>query len=154
MPGSSPTAISDTRAIQAMQPSSSAVGMMVPLAIARPPILPGSTVSVPTSDPGMLAAIRSLNGDSYLLFYWNSSGQCTYISAMPEKRAAREEGLRAGNEMVDQAIAAGVWNPSDFAALGAATRELSGEERAQIMARLSAAINADRVRFDRSQRSP
>jgi hypothetical protein len=74
--------------------------------------------------------------------------------AMPEKRAAREEGLRAGNEMVDQAIAAGVWNPSDFAALGAATRELSGEERAQIMARLSAAINADRVRFDQSQRSP
>jgi len=75
-------------------------------------------------------------------------------SATPEKRAAREEGLRAGNEMVDQAIAAGVWSPSDFAALGAATRELSGEERAQIMARLSAAINADRVRFDRSQRSP
>jgi len=32
-----------------------------------------------TSDPGMLAAIRSLNGDSYLLFYWNSGGQCTYI---------------------------------------------------------------------------
>src|SRR5882724_8543006 len=84
----------------------------------------------------------------------SASREGSAASATPEKRAAREEGLRAGNEMVDQAIAAGGWSPSDFAALGAATRELSGEERAQIMARLSAAINADRVRFDRSQRSP
>ena len=84
----------------------------------------------------------------------SASHEGSAASAAPEKRAAREEDLRAGNEIVDQAIAAGVWSPSDFAALGGATRDLSGEERAQIMARLSAAINADRVRFDQSRRPP
>jgi hypothetical protein len=66
----------------------------------------------------------------------------------------RVEGLRAGNAIVDQAIADGLSSVSDFAALGAATRELSGEERAQIMARLAVAINADRVRLDQSRRPP
>jgi hypothetical protein len=83
-----------------------------------------------------------------------SPEQSAAADATPEKRAAREEGLRAGNAIVDQAIADGLWGVSDFAALGAATRELSGEERAQIMERLAVAINADRVRLDQSRRAP
>jgi len=81
-----------------------------------------------------------------------ASAPQTHLS--PEQRAAHEEALRAGNAIVDRAIAAGLWNPTDFATLGAATKDLSGEERAQIMARLSAAINADQVRFGGSGRTP
>jgi hypothetical protein len=33
-----------------------------------------------TYDPQVLATIRSLNGDSYLLFYWNSDGSCSGVS--------------------------------------------------------------------------
>jgi hypothetical protein len=32
-----------------------------------------------TSDSNLVANIRSLNSDSYLLFYWNSNGQCTDV---------------------------------------------------------------------------
>src|SRR5262249_31465231 len=36
----------------------------------------GSCVSV---DPGVVDAMRALNGDSYLEFHWNSTGFCTSV---------------------------------------------------------------------------
>jgi hypothetical protein len=32
-----------------------------------------------TSDPALVRAIRSLQSDSYLIFYWSDSGYCTNI---------------------------------------------------------------------------
>lgn len=32
-----------------------------------------------TSDPEILAAMRSLSGDSSLVFYWDTSGNCQYV---------------------------------------------------------------------------
>src|SRR5689334_10791585 len=61
---------------------------------------------------------------------------------------ARDALLEAGNAVVDRAIASGVWRLSDFDAFVAATRGLSAEENGRIMARLSAAINANQVRID------
>ena len=42
--------------------------------------LAGLSRSCSTSNPTMLAALHALNGDSYLIFGWNPSGQCTFIS--------------------------------------------------------------------------
>jgi len=39
----------------------------------------GVSRSCSTSDADMLATIRSLSSDSSLMFYWNSSGQCTFV---------------------------------------------------------------------------
>jgi hypothetical protein len=39
----------------------------------------GLSRSCSTSDPNLLAVIRSLNGDSYLIFWWDTSGHCTSI---------------------------------------------------------------------------
>ena len=51
----------------------------------------GLTRSCSTSDPNLLAVIRSLNNDSWLIFYWDTSGRCTFIevensSMVPPKR--------------------------------------------------------------------
>ena len=36
-----------------------------------------------TTNPSFLATIRSLNGDSYLVFYWSpTTGQCTSVEAV------------------------------------------------------------------------
>jgi hypothetical protein len=64
------------------------------------------------------------------------------------KIAERSERIQAGNAVVDRAIQAGRWGPADMAAFGSATGGLSGTETADIMVRLSAAINADRVQLD------
>ncbi len=42
--------------------------------------LAGLYRSCSTANPTHLAAIHALNADSYLLFGWNASGQCTFIS--------------------------------------------------------------------------
>lgn len=34
-----------------------------------------------TTNPNMLQAAANIDSDGYLIFYWNSSGQCTAISA-------------------------------------------------------------------------
>ena len=68
-------------------------------------------------------------------------------------RKVYEEALREGNAIVDRAIANGVVSPADFNALGIATMQLSGEQRTQMMAQLAAAINADRVQFDKARPS-
>ncbi len=39
----------------------------------------GLTRSCSTSDANQLAVIRSLKTDSYLLFYWDTSGHCMFI---------------------------------------------------------------------------
>jgi outer membrane murein-binding lipoprotein Lpp len=64
------------------------------------------------------------------------------------KIAEHSERIQAGNAAVDHAIQAGRWGPAEIAAFGSATSGLSGEERADIMVRLSAAINADQVQLD------
>ena len=40
----------------------------------------GLTRSCATADPTMIATMRSLRGDSYLEFYWDTNGQCTNVS--------------------------------------------------------------------------
>lgn len=42
--------------------------------------LAGLQRSCSTSNATMLASLHALNGDSYLIFGWNASGQCTFIS--------------------------------------------------------------------------
>jgi hypothetical protein len=37
------------------------------------------TRSCSTTDPNHLATIRSLSSDSYLIFFWNTSGVCTSV---------------------------------------------------------------------------
>jgi hypothetical protein len=75
-------------------------------------------------------------------------------SATAEQREAHEERVRAGNSFVDNAIASGVWNPSDFGDFVIATRNLSAEERGKMLERLTIAINTDRVRLDLTRRLP
>jgi len=64
-----------------------------------------------------------------------------------DQRAAHEEGTRAGNALVDNAITAGAWNPSDFGVFVSATRNLSVQEQSKLLERLTTAINANRVRI-------
>jgi hypothetical protein len=65
----------------------------------------------------------------------------------PEQPAARDETLRTANELVNRTLAAGSWGTSDIVAIEAATRGLSNEERARMLTRLTAAMNADEVRL-------
>lgn len=83
----------------------------------------------------------------------NSTTHAAKAATTSADRTAHEEALREGNAIVDRAIADGVVSPADFDALGIATLELSGEQRTRMMARLAAAINADRVQFDRARPS-
>ena len=61
---------------------------------------------------------------------------------------ARGEALRAGNAIVDRALQSARWTIDDVARLSTATATLSGQDRAEIQARLSAAINQDRLQVD------
>jgi hypothetical protein len=61
---------------------------------------------------------------------------------------ARESAIRTGNEIVDRAIGAARWTSDDAAELAAATASLDGGARAELFARVSAAINADQVAVD------
>jgi hypothetical protein len=61
---------------------------------------------------------------------------------------ARIDALNAGNAVVDRALQAARWTREDVARLSAATASLSGEDRAKIQARLSAAINQDSLEVD------
>lgn len=81
----------------------------------------------------------------------NSTKDAAKADATSADPTVREEALREGNAIVDRALANGVVTPADFNALGIATMQLSGEERTQMMARLAAAINADRVQFDKAR---
>jgi hypothetical protein len=83
----------------------------------------------------------------------NSSKDAAKADATSADRTVHEEALREGNAIVERAIANGVVSPADFNALGIATMQLSGEQRIQMMARLAAAINADRVQFDKARPS-
>lgn len=80
----------------------------------------------------------------------DSAADVTKADATPADRTVHEEALREGNAIVDRAIANGVTSPADFTALANATRELSSEQRTQMMSRLAVAINTDRVQFDRA----
>ena len=72
----------------------------------------------------------------------------------PQKLAERTERIHAGNAIVDRAIQTGRWSLADVASFGSATSGLNGEESAAIMARLSAAINADQVQLDMRRLQP
>lgn len=82
------------------------------------------------------------------------SGQRPESRVEADLLAAREERMRAGIEIVDRVVAAGVSSTADFAAVDLATKDLPDDERANVMARLSAAINAGQIRFDRSRPRP
>jgi hypothetical protein len=61
---------------------------------------------------------------------------------------ARQSAIRAGNEIVDRAIGAASWTFDDAAELASATATLDGGARAELFARVSAAINADQLKVD------
>lgn len=61
---------------------------------------------------------------------------------------ARQSAIRAGNEVVDRAVGAARWTFDDAAELAAATASLDGGARADLFARVSAAINADQLKVD------
>jgi hypothetical protein len=71
-----------------------------------------------------------------------------------EQAAVHDELIQAGNALVDRTIATGAVALSDFAEVAAATRGLSSEERVKILARLSAAINENRVGLGGPSRVP
>jgi hypothetical protein len=70
----------------------------------------------------------------------------------PEKRAEHAQILQAGNDIVDRAIQSGQWSSADMGTLLAATNGLSTNERGDIVARLSAAINAGQIHPDMRRR--
>jgi hypothetical protein len=61
---------------------------------------------------------------------------------------ARESAIRTGNEVVDRAVGAARWTFDDAAELAAATASLDGGARAELFARVSAAINADQLKVE------
>jgi hypothetical protein len=61
---------------------------------------------------------------------------------------ARQSAIRTGNEIVDRAVGAARWTIDDATDLAAATVALDGTTRAELLARVSAAINADQVQVD------
>jgi diketogulonate reductase-like aldo/keto reductase len=63
--------------------------------------------------------------------------------------AQREAAIRAGIEVIDRAIDTGRFTRENAVALGIATAELGGVDRAEVYARLSKAINDGRIRPDR-----
>jgi hypothetical protein len=69
-----------------------------------------------------------------------------------ENAAARAEAIQHANALVDSAIQSGQWSRADVIAFNTATYRLSGEEQAEIMARLAVAINADQVQVDFNRR--
>jgi hypothetical protein len=52
--------------------------------------LAGLSRSCSTSSATMLDAIHALNGDSYLIFGWNASGQCTFINVQNASLTAQK----------------------------------------------------------------
>jgi hypothetical protein len=80
----------------------------------------------------------------------NSSTDTAKADATSGERAVQEQAVRDGNEIVERAIANGVVSPADFNALANATRELSADQRMQMLSKLTVAINTDRVQFDRA----
>jgi hypothetical protein len=58
---------------------------------------------------------------------------------------ARASAIRTGNEIVDRAVGAARWTAGDAVELAAATVSLEGNARAELLARVSAAINADQL---------
>lgn len=80
----------------------------------------------------------------------NSTADAAKADATSADSAAREEALRDGNAIVDRAIANGVVSPADVTALADATRELTSDQRTQLLSRLAVAVNTDRVQFERA----
>jgi hypothetical protein len=60
----------------------------------------------------------------------------------------RDSAVRDGNALVERALQTARWSQQDAIELHVATTVLSGPERAEIYARLSAAINSDRLQVD------
>jgi hypothetical protein len=51
----------------------------------------GVSHSCSTTDPNLLAVMRALNGDSYLVFAWNSDGTCKTIVVQNDSRYAPKQ---------------------------------------------------------------
>jgi hypothetical protein len=66
---------------------------------------------------------------------------------------ARQSSIRTGNEVVDRAVGAARWTVDDAAELAAVTASLDGLTRADLFARVSAAINAGQLQVDAATRS-
>lgn len=66
---------------------------------------------------------------------------------------APESALRDSHAIVDRAIDAARWTAADARELAAASAALSGDERTAVYAKLTMAINQDRVKVDRDAMS-
>jgi hypothetical protein len=51
----------------------------------------GVSRSCSTTDPAMLATIRSLPSDGYLVFYWDVNGNCTSVNVTTTSRTAPKQ---------------------------------------------------------------
>lgn len=74
-------------------------------------------------------------------------GQQPAVASSIEAR--REAAIRAGITVIDQAIVTGRFTRENAVALGIATTDLGGVDRANVYAHLSKAINEGRIRPDR-----
>ena len=61
---------------------------------------------------------------------------------------ARQSAIRAGNGIVDRAVGAARWTVDDATELAATSVSLDGQARADLFARVSAAINAGELQVD------
>jgi hypothetical protein len=77
-----------------------------------------------------------------------AEGLPTEPAADPQSSENRDSALRDGNAVVERALQAARWSQQDAIELHVTTAALSGQERAEIYARLSAAINSDRLQVD------
>jgi hypothetical protein len=66
----------------------------------------------------------------------------------PEAAVIRDNALRAGNAVVERALQGARWSRQDKIELNLATATLNGPERSEIYARISAAVNEDRLQID------
>jgi hypothetical protein len=80
-----------------------------------------------------------------------STGPAVEVLTPPLPRPqddARQSAIRTGNEIVDGAVGAARWTFDDANELAAVTASLDGGARAELLARVSAAINADQLKID------
>jgi type II secretory pathway pseudopilin PulG len=78
----------------------------------------------------------------------NAENEAGKPEAVSQTLPDRPQRIQAGSAIVDQAIQLGHWSNMDGATFAAATNGLTGEEREAILLRLTAAVNANQVRFD------
>jgi hypothetical protein len=94
------------------------------------------SATVALSVLGTLAAV-------FVYLHWHQPPVAVQLEAQ------REAAIRAGVMVIDRAIGTGRFTRENAVALGIATADLGGVDRANVYAQLSKAINEGRIRPDR-----